>query len=219
MSLDDVQNTQNTVDRRKVIGAAAWAAPVIALAVATPAGATSQVQYQAHSGSGATIAYGSYQGSDNSQEYGLLVQVVNTYVIPWATFSANVPGLTATVTNFVATYDFPFAVDVQEMSSDWTLTESEPAGGPFTYTFTPNSLPSAPIEMREPLGDATPNVITPENSLIGPSMLGVGVNPPPHGTTVTVPYKHTYDFTVTFPNGTTVNDSYTFTGAHVTSPE
>ncbi|WP_394254221.1 hypothetical protein [Pseudoclavibacter helvolus] len=40
-----------TIDRRNLLGVAAWSTPVIAFAVATPASASSKVEYQAFSGS------------------------------------------------------------------------------------------------------------------------------------------------------------------------
>lgn len=209
--------TSGTPDRRRVLGAAAWAAPVIAFSVAAPAQAASVAgfEFAAHSGSNVGMDFGSYQGSDGSSQNGLVVTIDDDGPIPWATFTANQPGASARINNFYTVYSFPFTVTELTVSPGWQVTETPSAGGIMQYQITATGLPSAQLEVRTPLDDPTPDAISPLNSLLGPTMNGVASPAPPAGEVVEVGYLHFFLFTVTAPDGSLIsNERYTLRGTH-----
>lgn len=160
------------VRRRDLLGAAAWTTPVIALAVATPAQATSTVEYRAYSGSHIVLL------TEYIDKGGVLVETP-TFALrgeadnPVVYFGASAEGLQATITSYKVTYRLPFAVDWDVSDSAWNMAESEPDGGFYTYTLTPVSLPAQRLDMERPLSTGQPWAADASNSIPAPVFHGI----------------------------------------------
>lgn len=161
-----------TIDRRNLLGVAAWSTPVIASAVATPASASSKVEYQAFSGSHIQFV------TEDIERNGVIV-ATPTFALrgerdnPVVYFGTNSSGLTATITNYWATYKLPFAVDWDEIDPDWNMSESAPVDGYYTYTVTRKALPATALNMELPLSTGRPDLADDTNSIAAPIFHGV----------------------------------------------
>ncbi|WP_424464669.1 hypothetical protein [Pseudoclavibacter helvolus] len=197
------------IDRRNLLGVAAWSAPVIAFAVAAPATAASKVEYQAFSGSHIRLV------TEDIERNGVVV-ATPTFALrgeadnPIVYFGTNTSGLTATITNYVATYKLPFAVDWDEIDPNWNVSESAPVDGYYTYTITPKALPGDPLRMELPLSTGRPDTANSTNSMAAPQFHGIAR---PGTWTLGGPrsfdvysVKH-YDFIAQLPSGD-VTDSF-----------
>ncbi|NYF12765.1 hypothetical protein HDC34_001059 [Pseudoclavibacter sp. JAI123] len=207
--LDTQANTPRStgLNRRDLLGAAVWTTLVIAVAVAAPAQATSTVEYRPFSGSHIVLT------TEDIDQQGT-VDGVPTFALqgepdnPVVYFGASVDGLQATLTSYTVTYELPFAVDWDVVDQDWSMIESEPVDGYYTYTLTPLALPAGRIDMERPLSTGQPWAADETNSVAAPQFHGtardgtwsVGGTRPFQVSSV----KH-YDFIAHLPTGDVVD--------------
>lgn len=138
-----------TISRRAVVTATAWAAPVIALAVATPLAAASAgggilfVTGNAFGGAGIFLSGSNYNGAGAGQTYGV-GEIVLTFVLPEGVdFTVDAPGgWIVTVTDNVVTISNGVPLPPNESGDlgSFSITGDFPQGSTYTVTSAPPQL-------------------------------------------------------------------------------
>lgn len=194
---------QAGIARRHLIGAAAWSAPVLALAVAAPAHAASQVTITPHSGSHIQMGYGRIEID------GVLRDNVPTFTydpssnIPVIGFSSDTSGLTAHVTSYSVTLTFPTTLTWVVSDPNYTMSAPVDNGdGTFTYTLGLASIPTTAFQVQSPLGMFPASPQTPANSFPPPHFVGHAIGfVPTAATPWAVQTAKTYTYVAHLPAG------------------
>ncbi|MGO2749643.1 MAG: hypothetical protein ACTIA6_06290 [Pseudoclavibacter sp.] len=211
--IDQAESAGGAVARRRVLGAAAWATPVIALTVAAPAQATSGPEFpiEPHVATSIHMGQGSYTDDNGSFQAGLLI-VWNPNDNAWATFTSNVPGATVRVLAFEALYHFDELILGRFKSAPgWTSEEIQPDG---TVRFTAvGAVPSPELQVSTPAGGPVVSTGPGQNSFMVGRIYAQSINwTPPGRYPIDYVFTHTYTYEVTDASGDVTTVTKTVNG-------
>lgn len=213
--IDQAEGAGGAIARRRVLGAAAWATPVIALTVAAPAQAASGPEFPIppYVATSIHMGPGSYRDDSGSFRSGLLV-AWNMYPNAWVTFTSDIPGAKATVVAFEALYHFDDLIMGYFKTPDeggWTAEEIQPDG---TVRFTAGAaVPSKELDVTSPAGSPVIDQGANQNSFMVGTFMAQPINTtPPPRTPIDYVYSHTYTYVLEEANGTTTTVTKTIYG-------
>ena len=159
-----------SVPRRRVVQTAVWSTPVLALAVATPAGAASQTPPVVERRSGWSVGMGYTSlttGGAWRSTSTINVSFGPNAANPALSLASNTPNLTAQATQFSQDLTTPFPV-TWSSSAGWSIATVRNGPAQWIYRFTPDTtvLPTnSNIAVATPATNFTRNPATTANSI------------------------------------------------------